>query len=150
MTGYVNDYPSNQGNAEGDEASTPKLKFSISEASDATGISAYTIRYYDKCGFLPNLERNHRGVRTFYKSDIMQLNLIEALRKSGLSIEGIQYFVRLEKRGSETRNERLSILRSQETILEYQRAELGENLKRLHAATVDLEAEESRSSTHML
>lgn len=150
MTGYANDHPSNQGNAADDETSMSGLRFGISQASDVTGISAYTIRYYDKCGFLPNLERNHRGVRTFHEPDIMQLNLIEALRKSGLSIEGIQYFVRLQKHGFETRSERLSILRSQETVLEYQRAELGESLKRLRAATVDLEAEESRSSTHML
>lgn len=150
MAGHVNDYPTNQGKAGADETPTSELKLGISEASDVTGISAYTIRYYDKCGFLPNLERNHRGVRTFHDPDIMQLNLIEALRKSGLSIEGIQYFVRLQKRGSETRSERLSILRSQETVLEYQRAEIGESLKRLHAAAVDLEVEESRSSTPML
>ena len=59
----------------------------------------------------------------------------------------IQYFVRLCRRGDTTRAERLSILRAQETVLEYQREELDESLKRLHAATVDLEAAE-RSQGH--
>lgn len=117
--------------------------FGIGEASELTGISAFTIRYYDKCGFLPNLQRDRRGVRSFSQADISQLHLVEALRKSGLSIEGIQYFAKLQKRGGSTHGERLGILRSQETVLEYQRAELDESLKRLHAAVVDLEMEES-------
>lgn len=86
-------------------------------------------------------------MRTFSEADVAQLHLVEALRKSGLSIEGIQYFVRLCRRGDTTRAERLSILRAQETVLEYQREELDESLKRLHAATVDLEAAE-RSQEH--
>ena len=87
------------------------------------------------------------GISAFSEADVAQLHLVEALRKSGLSIEGIQYFVRLCRRGDTTRAERLSILRAQETVLEYQREELDESLKRLHAATVDLEAAE-RSQEH--
>ena len=97
-----------------------------------TGISAFTIRYYDKCGFFPELARDARGVRTFSQSDVAQLYFVDALRKSGLSIEGIQYYVKLQRRGAATRDERL------ETVLESQRAELDESLKRLSAAGVEL------------
>lgn len=76
--------------------------------------------------------------------------MVEALRKSGLSIEGIQYFVRLYRRGDAARTERLSILHAQETVLEYQRDELDESLKRLHSATVDLEATGSSEQADML
>ena len=114
--------------------------FGISEVSDMTGISAFTIRYYDKCGFFPNLARDSRGVRSFSRADIEQLHFVDALRKSGLSIEGIQYFVKLQKKGDSTQNERLSIVRDQETVLEYQIAELDECLKRLHSAGVKLSA----------
>ena len=96
--------------------------FGISDVADMTGISAFTIRYYDKCGFFPHLARDHRGVRSFSQADIAQLHFVDALRKSGLSIEGIQYYVRLQKRGASTRAERLDIVRAQETVLEYQRA----------------------------
>lgn len=112
--------------------------FGISEVADMTGISAFTIRYYDKCGFFPNLARDHRGVRTFSDADLSQLYFVDALRKSGLSIEGIQYYVRLQRRGKKTQDERLEIVRAQETVLEYQRAELDESLKRLHAAGMEL------------
>lgn len=112
--------------------------FGISEVADMTGISAFTIRYYDKCGFFPELARDARGVRTFSQSDVAQLYFVDALRKSGLSIEGIQHYVKLQRRGAATRDERLAIVRAQETVLEYQRAELDESLKRLSAAGVEL------------
>lgn len=115
--------------------------FGISEVSDSTGISAYTIRYYDKCGFFPNLARDRRGVRSFSHADIDQLHFVDALRKSGLSIEGIQYFVKLQRRGDATRDERLAIVRGQETVLEYQLAELDVCLRRLHAAGMELSTE---------
>ncbi len=116
-------------------------EFGIAEVADTTGISAYTIRYYDKCGFFPYLKRDKRGVRSFSQADIAQLHFVDALRKSGLSIEGIQYYIKLQKRGSETRSERLDIVRAQETVLEYQRAELDESLNRLHAASIELSTE---------
>lgn len=115
--------------------------FGISEVSDKTGISAFTIRYYDKCGFFPQLARDHRGIRSFSWADIAQLHFVDALRKSGLSIEGIQYYIKLQKRGTPTKAERLTIVRSQETVLEYQLAELDVCLQRLHAAAVELSAE---------
>ncbi len=74
--------------------------FGISEVADMTGISAFTIRYYDKCGFFPELARDARGVRTFSQSDVAQLYFVDALRKSSLSIEGIQYYVKLQRRGA--------------------------------------------------
>ena len=93
----------------------------LAKSPDMTGISAFTLRYYDKCGFFPGLARDKRGVRSFSHADIAQLHLIEALRKSGLSIEGIQYYVRLAKRGPSTAGERLTILQERETALAYQR-----------------------------
>lgn len=117
--------------------------YSISDVVDTAGISAFTIRYYDKCGFFPDLARDHRGVRSFSQADITQLLFVDALRKSGLSIEGIQYFVKLQKRGAATQAERLEIVRDQETVLEYQISELKESLKRLHAASMELSASDS-------
>lgn len=108
--------------------------FGIQEVSEITGISAFTIRYYDKCGFFPNLKRGKRGVRSFSQSDIQQLTLVDSLRKSGLSIEGIGYYVRLCNKGDETRPDRLAILQTQTTALEYQIAEAENSLAFLRSA----------------
>ena len=120
-----------------DDAQAPKpLKeasvrpqYSISEVADLTGISAFTLRYYDKCGFFPNLYRDKHKVRSFSDADISWLKLVDALRKSGLSIEGIQYFVRLSLKGPTSRTELRSILENQERVLEYQLAEIQESLR---------------------
>lgn len=110
------------------EASKKPL-YSIGEVSEATGISAYTLRYYDKCGFFPELQRKKNNVRIFSDADVSWLKLIDALRKSGLSIEGIQYFVRLSLKGDNSRKELHAIMEKQETILEYQLAEIQESLR---------------------
>lgn len=102
----------------------------IQEVVEITGISAFTIRYYDKCGFFPNLHRDKRGVRSFADSDIRQLRLVDALRKSGLSIEGIRYFVRLSKDTARD-SDRLAIMQTQINSLEYQIAESRESLELL-------------------
>ena len=59
--------------------------FGISEVADMAGISAFTIRYYDKCGFFPQLARDARGVRTFSQSDVAQLYFGKAACRSRAS-----------------------------------------------------------------
>jgi len=114
---------------EAKQALPSKPQYGISEVADMTGISAYTLRYYDKCGFFPNLYRNKNKTRSFSDKDISWLRLIDALRKSGLSIEGIQYFVRLTLKENSNGDEQYKILEDQETVLEYQLAEIQESLK---------------------
>ena len=116
------------------------MSYSITDIEDMTGISAFTIRYYDTCGLFPDLKRNSRGRREFSEKDLNQLYLIEALRKSGLSIEGIQYYVRLSKTYG-TEQERFAILRAQQVALEYQRDLINESLKHIQ------DAEEKITST---
>lgn len=114
----------------------------INEVVELTGISAFTIRYYDKCGFFPNLIRGKRGVCSFKPSDVKQLKLVDALRRSGLSIEGIRYFVRLSKRGEETKADQRAIIQTQTTALEYQIAEAGESLELLREELASLKIQE--------
>ena len=62
----------------------------IYEVELETGISAFTIRYYDKCGFFHPIARTRQGRRRFSSADVNRLLLIDALRKSGLSIDGLK------------------------------------------------------------
>lgn len=97
--------------------------YGIAQVEELSGISAFTIRYYDKCGFFPNLQRDSHGARVFCDSDIEQLKLVDALRKSGLSIEGIQFFAKqADKLGSDSGN--LDILRDRLKVLEIKKAEI--------------------------
>ncbi len=67
--------------------------YTITEVEAASGISAFTLRYYDKCGFFPDIIRDARKKRFYSDTDLDRLRLIEALRISGLSINGIGAFL---------------------------------------------------------
>lgn len=127
-------------------ATTPEGLLGINEVVELTGISAFTIRYYDKCGFFPNLIRGKRGVRSFKPSDVKQLKLVDALRRSGLSIEGIRYFVRLSKRGEETIADRLAIIQTQTTSLEYQIAEAEDSLELLRKELASMKIQDANKT----
>lgn len=88
------------------------MAYTITQIEELSGISAHTLRYYDKCGFFPSLSRDNRGRRIYSDEDFAQLELVHALRKSGLSIEGIKYYVTLSKQ-SGTDEERAGILKEQ-------------------------------------
>lgn len=67
---------------------------SITEVEAQTGISSYTLRYYDKCGLFDTIYRDSRNRRKYSQQDLQRLEMIQALRLSGLSIEGIQEYCR--------------------------------------------------------
>lgn len=121
-------------------------QYSIGEVAETTGISAFTLRYYDKCKFFPGLYRDKNNVRKFSDADIAWLELIDALRKSGLSIEGIRYFVRLTVRGKMSLEQRHAILQAQETTLEYQLAEVEKSLTILKRQREELSKQLSEAS----
>ncbi|MDO5117804.1 MAG: MerR family transcriptional regulator [Eggerthellaceae bacterium] len=97
--------------------------YGIAQVEEISGISAFTIRYYDKCGFFPNLQRDKHGSRVFSDADIEQLKLVDALRKSGLSIEGIQYFVKTSSKDP-LNPDCLEVLKDRLKVLEIKKAEI--------------------------
>lgn len=86
------------------------MKYTIKQASEKTGLSEYTLRYYDKEGLLPLLSRTKSGIRKFSEIDIQWIGLISCLKNSGMSISEIKKFVILCLKGSETCEERKEIL----------------------------------------
>ena len=64
----------------------------IEEAAQATGLSADTIRFYEKSGMLPKIARDARGWREFSKSDIDWLTTLERLRTTGMPLASVRAF----------------------------------------------------------
>ena len=85
--------------------------YTVSEASQKLGIPGSTIRFYDKQGLLPFVERSPGGVRMFTDADIRRLQEILALKDAGFAIKEIARFVRLEDEGSASLSLRLEMLR---------------------------------------
>lgn len=86
------------------------MGYSITEASEKIHLSTYTIRYYDKMGLLPFVERNELGNRDFKEKDLEWLKLIRCLKNSNMPIKKIKEVVKLSLEGDDTLNIRKDIL----------------------------------------
>lgn len=95
------------------------MHYTIKQVSEKTGLSIYTLRYYDKEGLLPLIKRSKSGIRRFSDNDISWLKLICCLKNSGMPIEQIKEFMNLCLQGNQTVETRKNIMLSQrEKILE--------------------------------
>ena len=92
--------------------------YSIREASQRTGLSAHTLRYYEKEGLLAPVERTPGGFRQYTDEDLEALGLICCLKNTGMSLQEITRFVHLTHEGDRTLRERVDLLRAhRETVI---------------------------------
>ena len=93
--------------------------YSIQEVSKKTGLTAHTLRYYEKEGLLSGVERTQGGFRQYTDEDLERLGLICCLKNTGMSIQEIARFVQLTREGDHTLQERVELLREhRERVLE--------------------------------
>ena len=85
--------------------------YSIKEVSEKTGLSAHTLRYYEREGLLSGVERTSGGFRQYTDSDLEALWLICCLKNTGMSLQEITRFVKLTREGDHTLRERVELLR---------------------------------------
>lgn len=88
------------------------MTYTIKEASDITGIPATTLRYYDKEGILPFLERKESGHRMFSEQDLSMLRIIECLKCTGMSIKDIRQYAVWAQMGDSTLEQRYNLFLS--------------------------------------
>lgn len=86
------------------------MYYSIGEIAKQTGIAISTLRYYDKEGLFPNIERSNGGIRVFSQAEISALQMVECLKASGLSIKEIRQFMDWCKEGDVTLQNRRDML----------------------------------------
>ena len=67
--------------------------YSMKDIAAKYGISQSTIRYYDKEGLLPFMERTQGGIRFFTDTDIEWLDFIITLKDSGMSVKDIRQYI---------------------------------------------------------
>lgn len=104
------------------------MSYTIKQLSEIINISPHTIRYYDKEGLLPVLDRDKNGFRIFKESDVEWFIYIECLKKSGMSINEIRHLVTLYEKGDSTIDERLQIFVQKRIELEEKLQELQDTL----------------------
>ena len=85
--------------------------YSIQDVSKKTGLSAHTLRYYEKEGLLSRVERSPGGFRQYTDEDLEALGLICCLKNTGMSLQEITRFVALTHEGEQTLKQRVEMLR---------------------------------------
>jgi DNA-binding transcriptional MerR regulator len=85
--------------------------FTIAEVADHTGVSAHTLRYYERIGLL-DVGRQPSGHRRFSGHDVDRVVFIGRLRATAMPIRDIQRYFALVARGPSTEDERLVLLQA--------------------------------------
>ena len=85
--------------------------YSIQDVSKKIGLTAHTLRYYEKEGLISGVERSQGGFRQYTDEDLERLGLICCLKNTGMSIQEIARFVQLTHEGNHTLQERVELLR---------------------------------------
>lgn len=98
--------------------------YTVGEMAKMLGVPASTLRYYDKEGLLPFVERSAGGIRMFRESDLEWLRVIGCMKKAGMSLRDIRQYMELVIQGDDTIDARLEMFRRQRKTLETQMAEL--------------------------
>jgi DNA-binding transcriptional MerR regulator len=85
--------------------------FTIAEVAAKTGVSAHTLRYYERIG-LVDVGRQANGHRRFTEYDIQGVVFIGRLRATAMPIREIQHYFALVAGGPSTEGDRLALLQS--------------------------------------
>ena len=90
--------------------------YTIGQVSKMFGLPVSTLRYYDKEGLFPDMERSN-GIRHFSQRELEALRVIECLKKSGMEIKDIRQFMEWCAQGSSTYPQRRAMfIRQKESV----------------------------------
>lgn len=103
----------------------------ITEVSKKYGLSADTLRYYERVGLIPTVNRNKSGIRDYTQEDCNWVEFIKCMRGAGLPIEVLIDYVTMFQQGDSTIDERKALLIDQRRALAEKIEEMNETLERL-------------------
>ena len=89
----------------------------IAEVSEQYGLSSDTLRYYERVGLIPPVNRNGSGIRDYNELDLRRVDFIKCMRSAGLPVEVLIEYVALVQQGDSTIEARKEILKKQRELL---------------------------------
>ena len=104
--------------------------YSIGQVAEMFGMPISTLRYYDKQGLFPNIERVS-GIRKFSETEIEALRVIECLKKAGMEIKDIKQFMDWCVEGESTYPQRKAMFEAQKVRMEEEIARMNRTLDML-------------------
>jgi DNA-binding transcriptional MerR regulator len=103
--------------------------YSIGEVAKELDLTVYTLRYYDKEGLMPFVDRTPSGTRVFKESDIEALKIIECLKSTGMPIKEIKAFIDWCSEGDSTLKQRYEMFMERKASVEAQMEELKKTME---------------------
>ncbi|MFE2810350.1 MerR family transcriptional regulator [Streptomyces nigra] len=84
--------------------------YTISEVVAFTGLTAHTLRWYERIGLMPHIDRSHTGQRRYSNRDLDWLDLVGKLRLTGMPVADMVRYAELVREGDHTFGERFELL----------------------------------------
>ncbi len=111
-------------------AALPREGVSIAEAARRTGVSAHTLRYYERAGLVvTTVDRTAGGRRRYRQLDLEWITVCTRLRATGMPIKAIRRYAQLVAAGHGNEHERLALMEAHRADVLARLAELRENLQ---------------------
>ena len=104
----------------------------IAEVSRKYELTQDTLRYYERIGLIPNVNRNKSGIRDYTEEDCKWIEFVKCMRSAGLQIEVLIKYLDLFQHGVKTHNERKQLFINQRNLLEKRIEEMQGTLERLN------------------
>ncbi|OPF76822.1 MerR family transcriptional regulator [Streptomyces antioxidans] len=108
---------------------TGQDRYSISEVVAHTGLTAHTLRWYERIGLMPHVDRTHTGQRRFTNRDLDWLDLVGKLRLTGMPVADMVRYAELVRQGEQTFAEREELLTTHRENVRERIAELQSTLE---------------------
>ena len=104
----------------------------IAKVSEQYEISSDTLRYYERIGLLPPVNRSESGIRDYNELDLRRVDFVKCMRSAGLPIEVLIQYMDLVQQGDQTIEARKEILVEQRDLLAARMEEIQKTLDRLN------------------
>ncbi len=104
--------------------------YTIGQVSEMFDLPISTLRYYDKEGLFPSMQR-HSGIRQFGEKEVDAIRVIECLKTSGLEIKDIKRFMEWCMEGPSTYAQRKELFETRKAAVEAEMAQLQKTLDML-------------------
>ncbi|MFG2617859.1 MerR family transcriptional regulator [Streptomyces sp. NPDC048507] len=108
--------------------SLTQTRYTISEVEARTGLTQHTLRWYERIGLMPHVDRSHSGQRRFTDKDLGWLAFVGKLRATGMSVADMVRYAELVREGDHTVDERRELLEHTRREVRARIAELSDAL----------------------
>jgi DNA-binding transcriptional MerR regulator len=102
--------------------------YTISEVVAFTGLSAHTLRWYERIGLMPHIDRSHTGQRRYSNRDLDWLDLVGKLRLTGMPVADMVRYAEMVRAGDHTYMDRYELLEATRRDVRARIAELQDTL----------------------